>query len=89
MLAKITSCALVGLEGVLVDVEVDVHPGLVGKIGTLLGEAGVSISFVQLGREERGGAGIMVFGLDDPLGEETLAAVARTLGIQSARYIRL
>jgi magnesium chelatase family protein len=32
MLAKITSCALVGLEGVLVDVEVDVHPGLVGKI---------------------------------------------------------
>ncbi|MBC7237037.1 MAG: phosphoglycerate dehydrogenase [Chloroflexi bacterium] len=65
------------------------EPGLVGKIGTLLGEAGVSISFVQLGREERGGAGIMVFGLDDPLSEETLAAVARTLGIQSARHIRL
>ena len=32
MLAKITSCALVGLDGVLVDVEVDVHPGQVGKI---------------------------------------------------------
>lgn len=32
MLAKITSCALVGLEGVLVDVEVDVHPGQVGVI---------------------------------------------------------
>ena len=32
MLAKITSCALVGLEGVLVDVEVDVHPGLIGMI---------------------------------------------------------
>jgi magnesium chelatase family protein len=32
MLAKITSCALVGLEGVLVDVEVDVHPGQVGMI---------------------------------------------------------
>ena len=32
MLAKVTSCALVGLEGVLVDVEVDVHPGQVGKI---------------------------------------------------------
>src|SRR4030042_5231342 len=27
MLAKVVSCALVGLEGVLVDVEVDVHPG--------------------------------------------------------------
>jgi magnesium chelatase family protein len=32
VLAKITSCALVGLEGVLVDVEVDVHPGQVGVI---------------------------------------------------------
>ncbi|MCD6519156.1 MAG: YifB family Mg chelatase-like AAA ATPase [Anaerolineae bacterium] len=32
MLAKIISCALVGLEGVLVDVEVDVHAGQVGKI---------------------------------------------------------
>ncbi|NLS76656.1 MAG: YifB family Mg chelatase-like AAA ATPase [Chloroflexi bacterium] len=32
MLAKIMSCALVGLDGMLVDVEVDVHPGLVGMI---------------------------------------------------------
>jgi len=32
MLATITSCALVGLEGVLVDVEVDVHAGQVGRI---------------------------------------------------------
>jgi magnesium chelatase family protein len=32
MLAKITSCALVGLDGVLVDVEVDVHPGQIGMI---------------------------------------------------------
>jgi magnesium chelatase family protein len=32
MLAKIMSCALVGLEGTLVDVEVDVHPGLIGMI---------------------------------------------------------
>ncbi len=32
MLAKITSCALNGLEGALVDVEVDVHAGQVGII---------------------------------------------------------
>ena len=32
MLAKISSCALVGLETRLVDVEVDVHPGMVGMI---------------------------------------------------------
>ncbi|MBC7254484.1 MAG: YifB family Mg chelatase-like AAA ATPase [Chloroflexi bacterium] len=32
MLAKITSCALVGVQGVLVDVEVDVRPGQIGVI---------------------------------------------------------
>ncbi len=32
MLAKIISCALVGLEGTLVDVEVDVHNGQVGML---------------------------------------------------------
>jgi len=32
MLAKISSCALVGLEGVPVDVEVDVHAGQAGRI---------------------------------------------------------
>lgn len=32
MLARVTSCALVGLEGVLVDVEVDVHAGQAGVI---------------------------------------------------------
>ena len=31
MLATIRSCTLVGLEGVLVDVEVDVHPGQAGR----------------------------------------------------------
>jgi magnesium chelatase family protein len=32
MLAKIKSCAVVGLDGSSVDVEVDVHPGLAGAI---------------------------------------------------------
>ncbi len=31
MLASVHSCALVGLDGVLVDVEVDVHPGQAGR----------------------------------------------------------
>ena len=31
MLAKVTSCALVGLEGAIVEVEVDISPGLVSR----------------------------------------------------------
>ena len=76
-------------QGSLLVEEHSDEPGLVGKIGTLLAEAGVSISFVQLGRQERGGPGIMVLGLDDPLTDGTLDAIAQTLGIQSARHVQL
>ncbi|MGI6380184.1 MAG: YifB family Mg chelatase-like AAA ATPase [Anaerolineae bacterium] len=47
MLARITSCALVGLEGVLVDVEVDVHPGQIGRIDIV----GLPDAAVQESRE--------------------------------------
>ncbi|NLG29455.1 MAG: magnesium chelatase, partial [Chloroflexi bacterium] len=47
MLAKITSCALVGLEGVLIDVEVDVHAGQVGMIDIV----GLPDAAVQESRE--------------------------------------
>ncbi len=47
MLAKITSCALVGLEGVLIDVEVDVHAGQVGIIDIV----GLPDTAVQEARE--------------------------------------
>ena len=44
MLAKVTSCALVGLEGVLVDVEVDTARGLPSLIIVGLPDAAVKES---------------------------------------------
>ncbi|MGQ9566938.1 MAG: phosphoglycerate dehydrogenase [Anaerolineae bacterium] len=48
-------------------------PGILGRVGTLLGEAGVNISFVQVGRKARGGLGLMVLGLDEPPSQDVLA----------------
>ena len=39
-------------------------PGSIGKIGTKLGEYGVNIGMVQVGRDEKGGRAIMVLTLD-------------------------
>ena len=39
-------------------------PGSIGKIGTKLGEYGVNIGIMQVGRDEKGGRAIMVLTLD-------------------------
>ena len=65
------------------------RPGVIGQMGALLGEAGISISFVQVGRRERGGYGVMVLGLDDRLTPETLARVLALPSVRSARLIGL
>lgn len=47
-------------------------PGVVGKIGTLLGENGVNISRFYLGRNEKGGEALAVIKLDSQLEDEIL-----------------
>jgi len=64
-------------------------PGILGRVGTLLGEAGINISFVQVGRQERGGLGVMVLGIDDQLTPQVLKALQELPSIRSAHSLRL
>lgn len=77
------------LRGFLLLTEHTEQPGVIGQMGTLLGELGVNISFVQVGREQRGGRGLMVLGLDEPIGAAELARVMTLPSILSARAINL
>ncbi len=65
------------------------QPGIIGQMGSLLGELGVSIAFVQVGRQARGGLGLMILGLDDPLDDAGLARVMALPSIRSAHRVRL
>jgi len=65
------------------------QPGILGRMGTVLGNAGVNIHFVQVGRRERGGPGLLVMGLDDQLTPEALNQVLALPSIRSARMVRL
>ncbi len=65
------------------------QPGILGRMGTVLGDAGVNIHFVQVGRRERGGPGILVLGLDDPLSPEVLNKVLALPSIRSATMVKL
>ncbi|MBN1399956.1 MAG: phosphoglycerate dehydrogenase [Anaerolineae bacterium] len=72
----------------LVDEHLD-QPGLVGLIGTILGDADVNISFVQLGRAVKGGQAVMVLGVDEPLVDGVLDRIRGIETIRSAHFISL
>ena len=61
------------------------RPGLIGKIGTILGEAEVNIGNMSLGRQEKAGEAMVVFSVDSPVDEETLQKVSDAV---SARFIK-
>jgi D-3-phosphoglycerate dehydrogenase / 2-oxoglutarate reductase len=64
-------------------------PGILGRVGTLIGETGINISFVQLGRQARGGTGLMVVGLDDPVTPELLKQMNDLPSIRTTRAVSL
>jgi D-3-phosphoglycerate dehydrogenase len=64
-------------------------PGVIGRVGTLLGECGVNISRFHLGRRERGGEAMAVIEIDAPLGKETLQTLRSLEPVISANPIEL
>lgn len=51
------------------------RPGVVGQVGTLLGEAGVNIAGMQLGRDVPGGRALFVLTVDEKPSPEVLEAL--------------
>ena len=64
-------------------------PGVVGGIGTILGQGGVNISRFHLGRRERGGEALAVIEVDAPLSKETLQSLRSLEQVISAQPIDL
>jgi len=64
-------------------------PGVIGRVGTILGESGVNISRFHLGRHERGGEAMAVIEVDAPLSDEALEQLRVLEPVISARQIEL
>ena len=64
-------------------------PGVIGHVGTTLGERGVNISRFHLGRRERGGEAMAVIEIDAPLTDESLKELQSFEHVISARQIEL
>jgi D-3-phosphoglycerate dehydrogenase len=64
-------------------------PGVVGRVGTLLGESGINIAGLELGREQVGGMALSLFHVDDPVPPAVLAQVRQLPQIVSAELLKL
>jgi D-3-phosphoglycerate dehydrogenase len=64
-------------------------PGVIGRVGTILGEQGINISAFHLGRRERGGEAMAVIEIDAGVAPETIAALRALQEILTVREIAL
>jgi D-3-phosphoglycerate dehydrogenase len=67
----------------------DDRPGMIGAVGTTLGEAGVNIADMSLGRGPTGEAALMVLSTDSPVGTEVVERLRARPGILDAKAIEL
>jgi D-3-phosphoglycerate dehydrogenase len=63
------------------------RPGVVGIVGTLLGDGGVNIANMQVGRQTEGGEALMALAVDTPIPEPTLARITEQARLRDARLV--
>ena len=64
-------------------------PGIIGRIGSLLGGFNVNIASMQVGRKIVRGDAVMVLSIDDPLPDGILQEVTQVAGIRDAYTVTL
>jgi D-3-phosphoglycerate dehydrogenase len=89
---------LVGIDGL--DLEVPLadrmlviryadRPGVIGTIGRLVGDAGVNIAAMQVGRDAEGGKAVSVLTLDEALPLAVVDEIQRDIGAETVRFVDL
>ncbi|MGH2754418.1 MAG: phosphoglycerate dehydrogenase [Actinomycetota bacterium] len=65
------------------------RPGVVGIVGTLLGQAGVNIANMQVARQTQGGEALMGLALDSPIKQDVLERIVAGAELRDAKLIVL
>jgi len=65
------------------------RPGVVGKVGSLLGDENVNIASMQLGRQAVGGEAMMVLQVDERIPPEVMRKLEQLDVIVTGRFVEL
>ena len=89
---------IVEINGSTVDIEPEGNfliighedkPGMIGSVGTVLGDNDVNIASMEVARKKARGPAMMILHIDEELSPETLEKVRAIASLKSATYIRL
>jgi D-3-phosphoglycerate dehydrogenase / 2-oxoglutarate reductase len=64
-------------------------PGIVGRVGTIMGLYKVNIAGMQVGRHHRGGEALMVLNVDDEIPQAALDEIKTIPGVETAYRVSL
>ncbi len=65
------------------------RPGMIGRVGTILGRRGVNIANMHVGRRDQGGTAVMVLTLDAPAPADVVREIQGADGITQIKSVRL
>ncbi|KAG2315919.1 hypothetical protein Bca52824_019041 [Brassica carinata] len=92
----VPSLTKVGLFGVDVSLEGSVilcrqvdQPGMIGKVGGILGDENVNVSFMSVGRIAPGKQAVMAIGVDEQPSKETLKKIGDISAIEEFVFLKL
>ncbi|MDR9503015.1 phosphoglycerate dehydrogenase [Brevibacillus agri] len=89
-IVKIDDFAIdVAPEGYLLYIHHNDRPGVIGRVGSILGENSVNIATMQVGRRDVGGDAIMMLSVDKPLTPELLDTMGELAEVKSVTQIEL
>ncbi len=87
---------IVDIEGVRIEAELSEHmlfirnddqPGLIGQVGTILGEAGQNIANFHLGRTPKGDSAICLISLDNAVSDNIMAKIKDIKQVRIAKNL--
>ena len=89
---------LVAVNGIEIDMSPSAHmaflfyedrPGVIGRVGTILGRAGINIASMQVGRRKQGGEALMALTVDAGVPASVLDQVMAEIGAHDGTFIHL
>jgi D-3-phosphoglycerate dehydrogenase len=75
------------LDGEMLYIVNEDAPGFIGRIGGLLGEAGINIGTFHLGRRNSGGEAVLLLSVDQPIPQPVIDAACKLQGVKTVKAL--
>jgi D-3-phosphoglycerate dehydrogenase len=77
------------LEGSVIMMRNLDRPGVIGSVGTVLGNRGINVSRMQLGLDEKTGQALALYNVDSPVEDAALDELRKIDAVSSVHNLRL